>query len=418
MLLQYVLLASQTPMQAGMPTTLTLEVSNGGRQLVQVTNVVITLPIGTNAKDLTADTSFQTETDSGWGIAQSAGQLTFTPPPGGGTVGSTGIVITIANVAVNDQPGTANISIAETAAVGGSAPTTSYTSLPVAKFPVQFSVSDLSVTPTEVPYGGSASVMWTGTQAEGATYTLDYADAPSHPINVANIGPYQANNMTSFPEVFTLTVSLTVPGQDQPLTVQKQAAVSETPQLGISQFTGSQPTMAAATPPLRLQWQVQLATSLTLALSQPSGSVDVTGHSGCIVSANGSPPLVISDLSGNQIGTLTPPSPFPASLDFVLTASDGTSFVQRDVQIQVLIPAITQFYSWAGGMTWTTANANPVTIDWGVGTVGTSGYLNNLPSGTYTLTAVGFGATATGSQFVPILYPPSRGPRGCLLAVS
>ena len=117
MLLQYALLAAQTPLQAGIPTTLTLEISNGGRQLVQVTSVVIALPIGTTARDLTAGTGFQSSASSGWNLAQSGGVLTLTPLPGGGAVGPTGIVITIANVAVNDQPGTAAISIVETAAV-------------------------------------------------------------------------------------------------------------------------------------------------------------------------------------------------------------------------------------------------------------------------------------------------------------
>jgi hypothetical protein len=412
MLLQYALLASQTPLQAGMPTTLTLEISNGGTQLVQVTNIVITLPIGTNAEDLTAGTGFQSSTIPGWNVAQSGGALTLTPT-GSGAVTTDAIVVTIANVAVNDQPGTANISITETAAAGNGAPVTSSTSLPVAKFPTQFALSDLVATPPEVAFGGSVSVMWTGTQAGNATYTLQYPGVS--PFTVANVGPYQAANLTIFPAVFTLTVSLTVPGQDQPLIVQKQAVVLETPQLGITQFTGSQAVMAGAVPPLTLQWQVQLATSLTLGLKGLPGAVDVTGLSGCTVSAYGAPPLVISDPSGKQIGTLTPPSPFPQFLDFVLTASDGTSFVQRDVQIEIQFPVITAFNGASlSTLAWSTANANPVTIDGGVGTVNPSGQLGNL-FGFYTLTAFGFGTTAQATAWAP--RPPPRR-RGCVLAVS
>src|SRR6202030_1163652 len=137
----------------------------------------------------------------------------------------------ISNVAVNDQPGTTSIAIDETAAVGGGAPTTSSTSLPVAKFPVQFSLSDLVVTPPEVAFGGDASVMWSGTKADQATYMLQYPGVA--PFKVSNVGPYPASNLTIFPAVFTLTVSLTVPGQDQPLIVQKQAIVEERLQLAI-----------------------------------------------------------------------------------------------------------------------------------------------------------------------------------------
>jgi hypothetical protein len=406
MLLEYALLTAPAPLQAGTPATLTLAISNGGSQLVTVTSIVITLPIGINAKDLTASTSFQSGTSSGWNIAQSGGVLTVTAGSSGGSVGTAAIVVTISNVPVNDQPGTASIAIEETAAVGGGAPTTSSTTVPAAKFPVQFSLSDLVATPPAVAFGGSVSVMWTGSQADNATYALQYPGVA--PINVANVGPYQAGNLTIFPAVFTLTVSLTVPGQDQPVIVQKQAVVEEKPQLGISQFTGSQSVMSGGTPPLGLQWQVQLATSLTLQLAQLPGSVDVTGLSGCTVSAYGSPPLVISDASGKQIGTLTPPSPFPQFLNFVLTASDGTSFVQRTVQVEVMAPsAQSSWYMrvWPRGegrtyfLNWSTGNGNPVTIS-NIGNVGASGTTSVNYGVTYTVSAVGFGATAT-SQTTP-----------------
>jgi hypothetical protein len=406
MLLDYALLSAPTTLQAGMPATLTLAISNSGRRPVTVTRIEITLLIGPYPKDLTASAGFETDKMSGWDIKSDGGILTLTPEAGTGPVLKDAVVVTISNVAVNDQPGTTSIAIDETAAVGGGAPATSSTSLPVAKFPVQFSLSDLVVTPPEVAFGGDASVMWSGTQADQATYMLQYPGVA--PFKVSNVGPYPASNLTIFPAVFTLTVSLTVPGQDQPLIVQKQAVVEEKPQLAISQFAGSQPVMSGGTPPLVLQWQTQLATSLTLQLAELPGAVDVNGLSGCTVSAYGSPPLVISDASGKKVGTLTPPSPFPQFLNFMLTASDGTSFVQRSVLVEVLAPsAQSSWYLrvWPHGegrtyfLNWSTANGNPVTIS-NIGNVGASGTTSVNYGVTYTVSAVGFGATGT-SQTTP-----------------
>jgi hypothetical protein len=411
LMLDYALLTAPTPLQAGMPAILTLTISNGGRQLVTVTQIVITLPIGTNAKDLTASTGFQSGATPGWNAGQNGGVITLTPT-GSGVVTKDAVVVTIANVAVNDQPGTTNLFIDETAAVGGGAPVTSSTSVPVGKFPAQFSLSPLVATPTEVAFGGSTSLMWTGTNADGATYALDYPGAPQHPIPVTNVGPYQASNLTIFPTTFTLTVSLTVPGQDQPVIVQQQATVDKIPQVAITQFVGSQTVMAGADPPLTLQWQVQMADSVTLSLQDLPGAVVVTNVTGCTVTANGTVPFVISDPSGNQLGTLTPPNPIPEFVTFVLTASGGNLVDQRPFQIQILTPAqITGFSSnetinfncgfqqkvWT--LSWSTANANPVTIT-NIGTVGASGSQQINPGQTYTILALGFGTQATQPLFV------------------
>jgi hypothetical protein len=519
MLLDYAILTAPAPLQAGVPADLTLSISNGGRQTVTVTSqtvtvtsIVITLPIGTNAKDLTASTGFASSTSSGWEINQYDGQLTLTPPSGGGEVGSTSIVVTIDNVAVNDQPGTTHLFIDETAALGDGSPATRSASLPVAKFPMQFSLTDLTVSPIEVPFGGSATLMWTGSTADQASYTLDYPGAPEHPIPVTNVGPYTANNLTIFPAFFTLAVTITLPGQDAPVTAQKQATVSKTPELEIISFGGSRPAvrpeeqfdldwevqlatsltlempgiavstidvtglsgctvansqsvlvvtdpsgnqrgtftlpspfplkfpfqltasdavsfvqalatvdvqppnfvaftgsssvLSASEPGLLLQWQVELATSLSLQVDPIPWSVDVTGLSGCIVSAPGSsPPLFLLDPSDpfKQIATLTPPTPFPQSLTCVLTAGCGACFVQRQVSVQVNPPTINSFFLQNEGNTcylhWSTANADPVWIAnlGGVpfAAVPASGQAEADAHTTYTIHALGFGATAT-----------------------
>jgi hypothetical protein len=405
MLLDYAILTAPNPLQAGAPATLTLAISNGGSHVVNVTKIVVTLPIGTNAKDLTASAGFQTDPPPGWNVSASGGVLTLTPQASG-AVGRDGLALTISDVAVNDQPGTAPLPIDETAAVANAAPVTSRTSLAAAKFPVQFSVSELVVTPPQVAFGGSASVMWTGTPA---TYTLQYPGSGPLPTPVSNVGPFEATNLTIFPAVVTLTVSLAVPGQDAPLVTERQATAELKPQVGISRFSPDRPRVTGGDT-LGLSWQVQLATSLTLQLEGLPGSVDVTGLSGCAVAAKGSPPLVVSDAQGKQLGTLTPTIPFPQFLTFVLTASDGSSFPQATLQVEVLPPSVSDFdVTWCSRMegeivathfylNWSTANANPVTVD-------RPPVFSALPpsgssmevyySVTYTLSATGFGATVS-----------------------
>jgi hypothetical protein len=367
MLLDYALLTAPTPLQAGGSAALTLVISNGGRQIVTVKSIVITLPIGTNAKDLTASTGFQSATSTGWNIAQNGGALTLTPT-GGGVVTADPVVVTIVNVAVNAQPGTTNLFIDETAVQGGASQTTS-TSLPVAKFPAQFALSDLVVTPTVVAYGGAASVMWTGTKAEAATYTLDWQDAPTHPVPVTNVGPYPATNLTIFPAVFTLTVSLTVPGQDQKVTVQRQATVTETPSVSITRFASSRLTVGPGQT-FDLSWEVQLATSLVLGLpNAPGTGVSVIGLTGCTVAEqNGI--LLLTDATNKQIGTLAP-SPFPSQLSFQLTAGDGNTFVHSSTWVDVLPPVIDVYtysiqvspHRIAVNLTWATHDARAVAIE-------------------------------------------------------
>src|SRR5207244_1352191 len=99
----------------------------------------------------------------------------------------------------------------------------------VPKFPAQFTVSDLTATPPgPIDAGGSTALGWSGSPAG---YTLDY-DPGSGSVSkqVGNEGPYEATDLTRFPDViFTLVVSLTVEGQDVPLVTQRQEIVQVNP---------------------------------------------------------------------------------------------------------------------------------------------------------------------------------------------
>jgi hypothetical protein len=135
MLLDYALQTAPSPLQAGSSATLTFVISNSGSEMVTVTSIVISLPIGMLAKDLTASPGdWQVQTPPGWSLAQNGGVLTLVPTSDG-KVGPTAIVVTITGLLVNNQPGTAHIAIRETAARGSGAPTAGTMSLAVAKFP-------------------------------------------------------------------------------------------------------------------------------------------------------------------------------------------------------------------------------------------------------------------------------------------
>jgi hypothetical protein len=402
-LLTYALYVDPDPLDVSAAARLTLVVSNSTRHAITCTSIQVMFLQGPDAKDLTpANAAIQTQVPTCWSAARAGGDITLTPSGDAGTIGGLGLSFLIATT-TNDQPGTATITIAEAASSPSQPSQTRTATIAVPKFPTRFSLSDLVATPDEIPFGGSVSLTWTGTQIAGATYKLQ--SPGSQPVTVGNTGPYAVPSLKIFPAVFTLTVSLTVPGQDDPLTVQKQTTVMQEPKLRILDFTASKRVVSVDDGKLALTWETLRATSLTLALAGVPGAVDVTGQSGCTVSATTFPPLVVTGASG-QLGTLTPPDPYPRFLTFVLTAGDGTRFVQSSVQVEVPSPpTIAEFAftnpTWTGiDLTWKT-NATAATIA-PLGSVDASGSRQVSNSfAVYTITAAsGFGATTTAQMIL------------------
>ncbi|HYW11887.1 MAG TPA: hypothetical protein VE871_08020 [Longimicrobium sp.] len=227
-LLSYAMLPSPDPLQAGGTATLTLIVSNSGRQVVTVASIAVTLPVGTNAKDLTADASgIQSQLPPGWNVSQSGGELTLRPAtPEAARVAGGGLSFVFARIRLNNQPGTVAVAITETASSPAQpAPQPRTATLALYKFPPQFQVSELSAGALVVDAGGTATLLWTGTTG---TYRMQYSpgNGPRVDVPVGNTGPYTTQPLFRTPNVvFTLAVSVTVPGQDQPLVTQRQLAV-------------------------------------------------------------------------------------------------------------------------------------------------------------------------------------------------
>jgi len=229
-LLAYQLFTQPDPLQVGAANAvLTLVASNPRRDLVTVQGLAVTIPVGTNASDLTANAGgLQVQVPQGWSAALDGGQVTFKPQGAAGEIGPAGISFVLAGLTVNAQVGTAMLVVDETASTRTVPVADRLGQIDLPKFPAQFFVSDLSASPLDVPAGGATTLMWTG--AAAATYTLKYQPADQGtPVSqpVGNTGPYTAAGLTRSGMVtFTLVVQVAVPGQDQPLTVQRQAAVS------------------------------------------------------------------------------------------------------------------------------------------------------------------------------------------------
>jgi DNA-binding beta-propeller fold protein YncE len=267
------------------------------------------------------------------------------------------------------------VEIGETASSPSQPSSFRTSSIPLSKFPTRFELSSLSAIPTQIAPGGSTLLMWRGSPA---TYTLSYNPSGATPVvvNVANTGPYTASNLTKAPSVtFTLQASLTVPGQDQPLVLQRQATVDVYVAAPvITAFTGMLSGGGATPVHLTLAWSVQgsgLHCSLsgspyevaptgsttvpsatipqlnayTLTASNGSGSVSATlrlrwtsrvttiplpeAPLNIAASKDGRRAYVCSrkSLSVIDMATLTPvgsPKPFPSTLAFVNVSPDGT----------------------------------------------------------------------------------------------
>jgi hypothetical protein len=266
-LLTYALYVDPDPLVVNAAATLTLVVSNSSRQAITCTSIQVTLPVGTNAKDLIASgAGMQTQVPTGWNAATNNGVITLTPSGDAGKIAGQGISFLIATT-TNGETGTATITVSETASSPSQPSAARTATIPVAKFPTQFRLGDLTVTEPEnhdVPAGGTATLMWIG-QGDGVTYTMDYQPADAgKPVSdpVGSTGPYTSQPLTRSGGVtFTLTASVAVPGQDQPLIAQRQQTVSvET----LSLHFEAAPTTVGRNGLVRFEWNAPNAASCRL----------------------------------------------------------------------------------------------------------------------------------------------------------
>jgi len=295
-LLTYAILPAPNPLGVAGNATLTLAVSNGGTQIVTVASITMTIPVGTNAKDLMTVTTVATQPPDGWTIAQDGGAFTLTPATASAAeVGADGLAFTFASIVVNGEPGTSTVAIVE-AASSPSQPSANRTaSVPLAKFPAAFALSDLTGPATTVAQGGSASLMWTGSPA---TYVLTYDPDGNggQSFSVGASGPFSAHDLTAPVVVFTLAATVTVPGQDQPLKTQRQVVVTVT---AVTFDFTALPTSVGTNGVAKLAWTTTGVQSCTV---NPGVSTALNGSAYVIVPATQTFSLIMTESGTGKVG--------------------------------------------------------------------------------------------------------------------
>jgi hypothetical protein len=319
-LLAYALKPFPNPLAAG-AAELTLVASNSGGQFVTVTSIDVTLPVGTNAKALTASAAgIGTVRPSDWDVTQNGGVFTFTPNAEAARIGPRGLTVVFTGITVNDQPGTCAVTITEQASAPGKPVANRTTTIALAKFPPSFALSELSVAPPAVAFGGTAFVFWTGSPA---TYTLSYdpdGDG-TQTVGVDARGAYPATGLTAPVVVFTLTASVTVPGQDHALTFHRQAVATI---VSGSVAFAALPSVVGVNGVARLSWSAHGTTSCTL---DPGGAaVPKNGYAYVVVPRTTTFTLRATVTGREPIAaqqTVTVDPAIVATESFALTGKDG-----------------------------------------------------------------------------------------------
>lgn len=286
-LLSYAVSANELPIQASPQTgdpsivTLLIVVSNSTHQLINCQSISFGFLEGTGAKDFFSDsTGIGTSAPTGWSIKQDGALFTATPDTTkDGEIGATGLTFSLSNIKVNNQPGTTGMTITEV--TSGNTGTLSY---PLAKFPPQFQVGQLTANPVSVKQGESTTLSWSC--SPGATYALRYVDVNGHTVNITQtkdghplpaVGSYTIDNLQVNPTIFYLIVTLQIPGQDQPVVFDSWFPVTVSiPIVKINSFTASTQTVKYPGDNVTFTWDVTAATQVQL------NGVSVAGNSATV----------------------------------------------------------------------------------------------------------------------------------------
>jgi hypothetical protein len=253
--------------------TLTILVSNSSEDIINCQSIDFGFSVGKNASDFSEDlTGVAVTSPPGWNFTPDGNDFTATPKTAtDGAIGKDGLTFTLSKMKVNKEPGTASLLITETASSPTADPPQPQddrtTSLPLAKFPLEFKVSDLMFAPDPpLDFGGSVTLSWVGT--EGATYELRYEGCSPDPITQTKDNPpqplpfngnYKIDDLEK-DTTFYLHVKLVVPGQDNPPTLERFVTVAVVqPQPKITSFTAS-----FTSTKLILNWATTNAVSCTM----------------------------------------------------------------------------------------------------------------------------------------------------------
>ena len=286
-LLRYALTTVPFPLQASPQTgnanvaTLMLVVTNETNKGVPLQGILVTLPVGDGAAQLTPTqdvANIGPVSPPGWKLVgtqhpKDGVQYAFQPTGDGTLPSQQSLVFTFNNVTINQQPGPVTVEVME-GSNNCQPPTCPTAAVGITKFPNGWGTVSFWTVPDPpiVPYDSGPTLNWSG--PSGATYTIEYYTPHTGIVNVpapgqpplSNQGQYPATGQPSLQleqnTTFYLLVSEVI--EKQTYSAQQQVtATVETPPPQICKFTGTIDT-SGDTPALVLKWVSNYASYCTL----------------------------------------------------------------------------------------------------------------------------------------------------------
>ncbi len=252
--LDYAINTNPNPLQISSTGSISISVSKADPPAVQCTSLIFKVSVGAAAADLTTDSStISTQCPDEWSITKDgAGDFTFTYQGTSG-IGKDGLLFVLNNTAVNDQVGISYLSITENLQSG-----TNQGSLPLPKFPANFTVSDLTADSYNISPSGTVNLSWDG--SAGGNYSLSYNG--NTVSNLPNVDNYPVKNLQA-----TTTFTLTVTAEGGTIQLVRQCTVSvEQPVIQAFGLVGSQPEFMVGSA-IQLYWTTQNAAYCDLYLN-------------------------------------------------------------------------------------------------------------------------------------------------------
>ena len=362
---------------------LSLIVSNSGSTIVNLSQLEVTVPVGTLAQDLTTNPGailWSTSPSTLWSVTMTSPGVFLLVPQSGSPipVSIEGMVIQFYNIPVNPQVGAVSINVNETAS-NTSAPAQVYTAtFSVAKFPYGFYFTNFVSQVPMVQVGSPVTLTWQG--SDNATYAMQWSAAPA--VDVTNVRSWVSPNLTS-DTTFILQATVVSQGETV-LTSFSTTVIVASPEL---QATTLQVAGAS-----NLQGATTIGTGNTQATINGNLTVNTATISGALTSSTSTTKqLQASTLTVNQSSTLNN------------TSLSGTTALQGSVTAlgtsQTLYPGSgtgangpnwAQYSSTTDGFVVGTMLSMPQNGNLGIGVLlcmcnGQTAYATGGMSGNYTL---------------------------------
>jgi hypothetical protein len=272
--LSYALFTEPELLQVNSQASLTIVVSSHAHAEVECASISFEFLEGTGAKDFFSDSEgIGTSAPVGWSVTSSGSSFTAAPKTkDDGKIGSEGLTFVLSNIQVNGQVGTTDLTITDVTGNHQSAQTI----MPLAKFPAQFYVDDLTVKPDPpLEQGDNIVLSWSG--SDKATYELQFEDGDGNTVVIDHpkgepdqplppTGNYEIDNLQK-DTTFYLTATVAAPAGDEPLVVTRFFPVAvEVPSVRIKSFSANQTVVYGANNnvAVTLSWETEHAQQLTV----------------------------------------------------------------------------------------------------------------------------------------------------------